>query len=136
MSAQTAPAKKMGRPKGKESRNKRAMRQLLQLRYPDYEPVLKMAEAAMEVTALAVESKEAGANDVDLWMQVIEAHNKVAKYVTPQLAAIKVEADVRHSDGGVLMVPESPLSIADWANQARAVQKEQEATIIDYQMDT
>lgn len=125
-------AKKRGRPKGSENRNKRAMRQLLQSKYPGYEPVMEMAKAAMEATAIALENKQLGNNDIELWMQVVEAHNKVAKYVTPQLAAVKVEAEINNGQGGVLLVPGSPTSLEDWVNQAKIVQQKQEEHIIEH----
>lgn len=119
--------RELGRPKGAENKNKRVMRELLEMKYPGYEPVLSMAEAALEITDRA-KRMGPGLAAVELWEKACEAHNKVAKYVTPQLAAVKVEVG-QSDNSGVLVVPSSPQSLVDWQQQAQDIMRRQAAVI-------
>ena len=75
----------MGRPAGSVNRPKRQLLALLQEKYPNYQPVLEMTRAAVELSKQAEETNEA-----NLWTQASTAHEKVAQYVTPKLKALEV----------------------------------------------
>ncbi len=66
------------------SRKKIAMIRLLQERWPDYQPVMEMAEKAMRISQIADQRP----SDSLAQMDAVNAHEKVAKYVTPQLKAM------------------------------------------------
>lgn len=83
----------MGDRTGSPNRNKQALIKLLQQQYPGYQPVLKMARHAMEMSRIADEAIEP---DIDLHATAVSAHDKVAKYVTPALKAVEHRAE----DGG------------------------------------
>ena len=63
---------------------KRALTMLLEDRFPDYQPVLEMAAKAHRISVIADQRP----NDSMAQMDAVNAHEKVAKYVTPQLKAI------------------------------------------------
>ena len=63
---------------------KRALISLLEDRFPDYQPVLEMAAKAHRISEIADQRP----SDSIAQMDAVNAHEKVAKYVTPQLKAI------------------------------------------------
>lgn len=68
----------------KKSPGKRALILLLEDKFPDYQPVVEMAAKAHRISSIA----DARPNDSLAQMDAVNAHEKVAKYVTPQLKAI------------------------------------------------
>ena len=70
----------------KPTRKQRALITLLQDKFPGYQPVMEMAERAWLISAIA----DRRPNDAIAQMDAVNAHEKVAKYVTPQLKAIDV----------------------------------------------
>ena len=72
----------MSRPAGLPNKNKQALLKMLELRYPDYHPVIAMAEIAND--------KE---NDLPTRFN---AHKEVAQYVTPKLKAVEHTGDIDH----------------------------------------
>lgn len=79
---------------GSPNKNKQALIALLQEKYPGYQPVMDMAEAAIELSKTAREAKSA--NDPEaasLWRDASAAHDRVAAYVTPKLKAVEVSTD-------------------------------------------
>jgi hypothetical protein len=70
--------------KPRSGSKKRALIQLLEEKFPDYMPVLEMAAKAIHISKLADQRP----NDAMMQMDAVNAHEKVAKYVTPQLKAI------------------------------------------------
>ena len=81
---------------GSPNKSKKALLLMLQERYPGYQPVLEMADAAHNISRLAKASND----DSDLWAQASAAHDKVAQYVTPKLKAMEVTGE----DGEALVV--------------------------------
>ena len=67
---------------GSPNKNKQALLKMLELRYPDYHPVIELVEIAMD--------KE---NDINTRLN---ANKEVAQYIVPKLKAIEVTG----SDGG------------------------------------
>ena len=65
---------------------KRALLRLLEDIFPDYQPVVEMAHKAWRLSAIADQRP----SDSIAQMDAVNAHEKVAKYVTPQLKAIDV----------------------------------------------
>lgn len=63
---------------------KRALIMLLEDKFPDYQPVLEMAAKAHRISTIADQRP----SDSMAQMDAVNAHEKVAKYVTPQLKAI------------------------------------------------
>ena len=63
---------------------KRALISLLEDRFPDYQPVIEMAAKAHRISTIADQRP----GDSMAQMDAVNAHEKVAKYVTPQLKAI------------------------------------------------
>lgn len=63
---------------------KRALISLLEDRFPGYSPVMEMAGKAHRLSEIA----DARPSDSIAQMDAVNAHEKVAKYVTPQLKAI------------------------------------------------
>ena len=63
---------------------KRALIMLLDDKFPDYQPVLEMAAKAHRLSSIADQRP----SDSIAQMDCVNAHEKVAKYVTPQLKAI------------------------------------------------
>ena len=63
---------------------KRALIRLLEDKFPDYQPVLEMAAKAHRISTIADQRP----SDSIAQMDAVNAHEKVAKYVTPQLKAI------------------------------------------------
>ena len=63
---------------------KRALIMLLEDKFPDYQPVLEMAAKAHRISSIADQRP----GDSIAQMDAVNAHEKVAKYVTPQLKAI------------------------------------------------
>ena len=76
----------MPRPAGLPNKNKQALIKLLQDKYPDYHPVLSMADIANDET-----------NDLPTRFN---AHREVAQYVTPKLKAVE---HTGHVEGTVYM---------------------------------
>ena len=66
------------------SPKKRALMHLLQEHYKDYQPVVEMCHKAMRLSSIADSRK----SDSIAQMDAVNAHEKVARYVTPQLKAI------------------------------------------------
>lgn len=92
-----------GRPAGSREKNRQALKMLLQQQYPGYEPVIRMADAAMALSEQAeTEGGERGmvGASAELLGQVVAAHDKVAAYLTPKLKSIEVSG----ADGGPFMV--------------------------------
>ena len=69
---------------GKRTPRKRALILLLEDKFPNYQPVLAMAAKALVIDKLADQRP----NDVMAQMDAVNAHEKVAKYVSPQLKAV------------------------------------------------
>jgi hypothetical protein len=69
---------------GSPNKNKQALLKMLELRYPDYHPVIELVEIAMD--------KE---NDVSLRLN---ANKEVAQYVVPKLRAVEHTG----KDGGAI----------------------------------
>lgn len=84
----------MARTPGAINKNKRALLLALQARYPDYQPVVEMADAAFKLSDAARQADPDSAPG--LWAQASQAHDRVAQYVTPKLKAIEVTGQ----DGG------------------------------------
>jgi len=70
--------------KTRKAPQKRALLLLLEDRFPNYQPVLEMASKAHRLSEIA----DSRPNDSIAQMDSVNAHEKVAKYVTPQLKAI------------------------------------------------
>ena len=70
--------------RGVRNKTKQELIEILQKNYPGYEAVLEMAKLAHHLTDLA---KQKGAS-VDLLKDASAAHDRVAKYTTPQIKAI------------------------------------------------
>ena len=68
----------------REPRKQRALIAMLQDRWPDYMPVIEMAAKAHRLSTIADQRP----SDSIAQMDCVNAHEKVAKYVTPQLKAI------------------------------------------------
>jgi hypothetical protein len=66
------------------NQKKRALISLLEDRFPDYQPVIEMAAKAHRISTIADQRP----GDSMAQMDAVNAHEKVAKYVTPQLKAI------------------------------------------------
>jgi hypothetical protein len=76
-SAKAAKAKAKGRGENKE---KKELKEMMAERFPDYHPVIAMAEIANDEL-----------NDVDIRLT---AHKEVSKYVAPQLKAIEISGSL------------------------------------------
>ena len=63
---------------------KRALILLLEDKFPNYQPVLEMAAKAHRISEIADQRP----SDSIAQMDAVNAHEKVAKYVTPQLKAV------------------------------------------------
>jgi hypothetical protein len=63
---------------------KRALILLLEDKFPGYQPVIEMAAKAHRISTIADQRP----GDSMAQMDAVNAHEKVAKYVTPQLKAI------------------------------------------------
>ena len=63
---------------------KRALVMLLEDTFPGYQPVIEMCHKAHRISQIA----DARPNDSMAQMDAVNAHEKVAKYVSPQLKAI------------------------------------------------
>lgn len=89
-----------GSRKGIPNKNKQALIKLLELKYPDYNPILEMAAIATD--------KEA-----DLRVRY-DAHKEIAQYIYPKRKAIEVE----HS-GEITqkVVNAKPLSEDEWTER-------------------
>ena len=70
----------------KQPRKQRALIALLQDQFPDYQPVVEMAIKAHRISEIADQRPGDGMAQMD----AVNAHEKVAKYVTPQLKAVDV----------------------------------------------
>ena len=66
------------------SPKKRALLALLQEHYKDYQPVVEMCHKAMRLSKIA----DGRTSDAIAQMDAVNAHEKVARYVTPQLKAV------------------------------------------------
>jgi len=67
---------------GSPNKNKQALIKMLQLKYPDYHPIMEMAEIA---------------NDEDMDVNLrFNANKEIAQYVVPKLKAVEVKGDVEH----------------------------------------
>lgn len=81
--------------KGSPDKRKTALIALLQQKYPGYQPVIEIAEAAHRLTSLAKAADEAEEIEVrvqagTLWKDAGAQHDRVAKYTTPQLKAVEI----------------------------------------------
>ena len=70
----------------RKSPGKRALILLLEDKFPNYQPVLEMAAKAHRLSEIADQRP----SDSIAQMDCVNAHEKVAKYVTPQLKAMDV----------------------------------------------
>lgn len=96
----------MARPAGSQNKNKQSLIMLLQAKYPGYQPVVSMADHAHALDKLvdeAIAHNKAAHDDDASELPVLRAgtivemrntasdmHNRVAKYVTPQLKSVEV----------------------------------------------
>jgi hypothetical protein len=69
-----------GRTKGTPNAERKELNQLMAEKFPDYHPVIAMAEIANDEL-----------NDVDIRLT---AHKEVSKYVAPQLKAIEISGSL------------------------------------------
>lgn len=90
---------------------------LLEERWPGYHPVVAMAEVANDLN-----------NPPELRFN---ANKEVAKYVTPTLAAIKIDADIAHN-AGVVLLPSQGQSLMDWAEQAKMIMQQTETRVLEH----
>ena len=67
---------------------KRALISLLEDRFPGYQPVMEMAEKARRISEIADQRP----SDALAQMDAVNAHEKVAKYVSPQLKAVDLSS--------------------------------------------
>jgi len=75
----------MPRTKGATNKNKQALIALLQAKYPDYHPVLEMAEVAC--------AKDENGEYVNDLPTRLAANKEVAQYVTPKLKAVEMKVE-------------------------------------------
>jgi len=76
-----------GRAPGTPNKPRRAMLTLLEKRWgKDFHPVLKMVEAAVEMHAIAMSTK-----DMEDLKDAVSAWAAIAKYVSPQVKAVEVD---------------------------------------------
>ena len=68
----------------RKNKPKRALILLLEDKFPNYQPVIEMAAKAHRISEIADQRP----GDSMAQMDAVNAHEKVAKYVTPQLKAI------------------------------------------------
>ena len=81
----------MGRPAGQPNKNKRlAIRKLKDIYGEDFDPLQKMAEAAIALHERVMGSPE---SDGD-YKQLVETWDKVAQYLTPKLKAVEQTHDL------------------------------------------
>ena len=73
----------VGRPAGSENANRRALRARIHDLWPEWDPVVQMAESAIEL-------KELAKQDDTRLMDSVNAADKVAAYLTPKLKAVEV----------------------------------------------
>ena len=85
-----------GRPTGTESANRREMRALIRKKFPEYQPVVRMAEHAHKLDELAEKHPE----DHEARLAAVSVHDKVANYLTPKLKAIEVTG----AEGGAIVI--------------------------------
>lgn len=107
----------MGRPLGSKNKPKRRLLQLIQEEWPNYHPVMEMVRTAMDTN-----------NPADLRFN---ANKEVARYVVPTLAAIKIDADITHN-AGVVLLPSSGQSLMDWADQAKSIMQQTETRVLEH----
>ena len=69
-----------------KSRKKQNLISLLNEYYPGYQPVVEMCHKAQRLSEIA----DRRPNDSIAQMDAVNAHEKVAKYVTPQLKAMDI----------------------------------------------
>ena len=79
--------------KGSPNRNKQFLLARLKEMYgDDFEPILKMAECAVEMTEIA--NKADPEHRFDGLRDCVGAWDKIANYVTPKLKATEITADI------------------------------------------
>ncbi len=86
-----------GRVKGTPNHHKAALQARLAVRFPEYNPVIEMAVIA-NAMADNLKPYETAKNE-DL-RSLIDAHDKVAQYLTPKLKAIEMSG----ADGSPLVI--------------------------------
>lgn len=102
-----------GSRKGTPNRNKQFLQNQLRILYgDDFDPILKAAENAVRMQAMADAAEKppkdmdeadkilAKSGEFDMRKDCVSAWEKVAKYVTPQLKAI----ELTNPDGGALEI--------------------------------
>jgi hypothetical protein len=83
----SARPEKAGRVAGTPNKPRAAMMSLLQKRWgDDFHPVLKMAEAAVEMHRIAMSTK-----DMEDLKDAVSAWAAIAKYIVPQIKAVEVD---------------------------------------------
>ena len=84
----------MARPKGSMNKNSRGLLARLKQQYGDeFEPIMRMAEQAVEIHKVANEKKS-----IEIRKEAINAWEKIARFTTPQLKAIEVDLTSGGSD--------------------------------------
>lgn len=87
MSGRGGARENSGRPKGKPNVDKREMVAMLAEKYPDYHPILALAELAHTTTIIDKDGVKTSEPDTNMQFQ---CHKEIAKYITPQLKAIEI----------------------------------------------
>lgn len=82
----------VGRPTGSQNANRRMMQRVLTEKYPEYQPVVRMAGHAIKLD----EQVDDDPHNLELRVAAIAAHDKVANFLTPRLKAIEITGE----DGG------------------------------------
>lgn len=59
------------------------------------------------------------------------ANKEVARYCVPALSAIKIDADVTHN-AGVVLLPSQGQSLMDWAEQAKMIMQQTETRVLEH----
>ena len=78
-----------GRKKGTPSRNEKFLTNKLREMYgKDFDPIMKAAEMAVEIHAVALATRE-----MSDMVQAVNCWDKVAQYVQPKLKAIEIQTD-------------------------------------------
>jgi hypothetical protein len=79
---------------GRPNKNKQFLLRKLQEMYgDDFNPVIKMAENAVALQAIA----ESEPDDANARRSALDGWDKVAQYVEPKLKAVEVQGSLEHS---------------------------------------
>ena len=96
-----------GRQKGTPSRNEKFLTNKLREMYgKDFDPIMKAAEMAVEIHAVALKTKEMA----DM-VQAVNCWDKVAQYVQPKLKAIEIQG----SDKAVRQIRDVTINVVSTA---------------------